>query len=283
MNSIAKRATRSILNSVVSRPKFNSRLSQLNIRFNSTDSKTTESENKKEDDSSTDSKTETEVINEHSEGAQPHVKYDATAASSSSLQKYDADEYDDWEPKTAKEKVSYYSQIAFTLGLLGLGAACVYVFIKEVNPFGRSPQAIFDHAVDRLIIKDEVLEMTGPGPRAYGRDHGSQAEGRRNIVDSRAYKERDGSQRTRVRFNIKGPKGRVMVWAEVSDKMPSNEYVYLIVQDMRTKRILTVEDNRARLETEMEVASIGSGGGGGAMAGAEDAKAAMMKLLGGGK
>ena len=39
---------------------------------------------------------------------------------------------------------------------MGLGVGCVYIFLKEVNPFGRSPQAIFDHAVDRLIIKDEV-------------------------------------------------------------------------------------------------------------------------------
>ena len=81
---------------------------------------------------------------------------DASEGATTELRKFDADEYDDWEPKTAKEKVSYYSQIAFTLGLLGLGAGCVYVFIKEVNPFGRSPQSIFDQAVDRLIIKDEV-------------------------------------------------------------------------------------------------------------------------------
>lgn len=39
---------------------------------------------------------------------------------------------------------------------MGVGIGCVYIFLKEVNPFGRSPQAIFDHAVDRLIIKDEV-------------------------------------------------------------------------------------------------------------------------------
>lgn len=194
-----------------------------------------------------------------------------------SLRKFEEDEYDDWEPKTAKEKVGYYSQLAFMLGLLGLAAGCVYVFIKEVNPFGRSPQAIFDSAVDRLVIKDEILAITGPGPRAYGRDYGAQSEGRRNIVDSRTYKEeRDGSNRTRVRFNIKGSKGRVMVWAEVSDKMPTEEYVYLIAQDMRTGRILTIEDNRSRLETEMSMNSIGSGGEG---SGAE-AKNALLKLLG---
>ncbi len=77
-------------------------------------------------------------------------------SSSTDLKKFNEDEYDDWEPKTAKEKVSYYSQLAFILGLLGLGAGCIYVFIREVNPFGISPQAIFDQAVDKLVIRDEV-------------------------------------------------------------------------------------------------------------------------------
>ena len=96
-------------------------------------------------------------------------------------------------------------------------------------------------------------------------------------MDSRSYKERDGSQRTRVRFNIKGPKGRVMVWAEISESMPSNEYVYLICQDMRTRRVITIEDNRARLESEMEMASVGTTDA----SGNNDAKNALMKLLGG--
>lgn len=52
--------------------------------------------------------------------------------------------------------------------------------------------------------------------KAYGRDTGRHAEGRRNHVDSRKYKEADGSNRTRIRFNIKGPKGKLRVWAEVS-------------------------------------------------------------------
>ena len=194
------------------------------------------------------------------------------------LKKFDSDEYDDWEPKTAKEKVSYYSQIAFTLGLLGLGAACVYVFIKEVNPFGRSPQSIFDQAADKLMYMDEIIAFTGPSPKAYGRDHGTQTEGRRNIVDSRTYKEKDGSNRTRIRFNLKGPKGRVLVWAEVSDKMPPHEYVYLICQDIRSKRILTIEDNRVRLEQEMELSTIGNNN---PTTGDNEAKNALMKLLGG--
>lgn len=89
--------------------------------------------------------------------------------------------------------------------------------------------------------------------------------------------EGDGSTRTRVRFNIKGSKGRVLVWAEVSDKMPSNEYVYLIAQDMRNGKVVTIEDNRDRLETQMNMNNMGVGQSG---ASTGEAKNALMKLLG---
>jgi mitochondrial import inner membrane translocase subunit TIM21 len=36
----------------------------------------------------------------------------------------------------------------------------------------------------------------------------------------------DGSNRTRVRFNIEGPYGNAFVFAEVSSAMPSGEFVY---------------------------------------------------------
>ena len=40
------------------------------------------------------------------------------------------------------------------------------------------------------------------------------------------------------------------VWVEVSNKMPSNEYVFLICQT-QTGRVITVHDNRDRLELEL--------------------------------
>ena len=48
---------------------------------------------------------------------------------------------------------------------------------------------------------------------------------------------------------MKGPKGQALVWAEVSDKLPDNQYVYLICQDKRTGRVVTVEDNRDRMDS----------------------------------
>lgn len=104
--------------------------------------------------------------------------------------------------------------------------------------------------------------------KAYGRDVGRN-EGRRNHVDSRAYDDIDGSKRMRVRFGVEGPRGKVRVWAEVSSKMLDGEYVYIICQCMQTGRVLTVVDNRDRLEAE-------------ALAGAsDDSKSSLLALLGG--
>jgi hypothetical protein len=82
----------------------------------------------------------------------------------------------------------------------------------------------------------------------------------------------DGSERTRIRFNIKGNRGQVRVWAEVSiceggrvrviiicmplhqhqvsSKMESGEFVYLICQNVRSGRVLTVADRRDDVTSE---------------------------------
>ncbi len=60
------------------------------------------------------------------------------------------------------------------------------------------------------------MNICGEDMKAFGRDSGRNTEGRRNHIDSYKYKAEDGSNRTRVRFNIKGAKGQVHVWAEVS-------------------------------------------------------------------
>ena len=51
--------------------------------------------------------------------------------------------------------------------------------------------------------------------------------------------------------------------------MPANEYVYLICQDLKTGRVITVIDNRDRLEAEF------------AAGGNEASKNAILSLLGG--
>lgn len=92
------------------------------------------------------------------------------------------------------------------------------------------------------------MQLIGEDMKAFGRDVGRSTEGRRNHVDSFKYKADDGSNRLRIRFNIKGAKGQLLVWAEVSDKMADNEYVYIIAQNLRNGQVQTYVDNRDQLE-----------------------------------
>lgn len=61
----------------------------------------------------------------------------------------------------------------------------------------------------------QIMNACGDSIKAFGRDVGRNTEGRRNHIDSFAYKGEDGSDRLRIRFNMKGSKGQILVWAEV--------------------------------------------------------------------
>ena len=179
----------------------------------------------------------------------------ATAADgqSSQLRKLDYDEQDDYEfeePKTFADKVRVYSKLSLQwmliLGIAGLSAYMVYELVFS----GVSPTKLYDEAFARLQHDETVKsQITGEDMRCYGRGG---SESRRNQVDSFSYTEendRPVSKRTRIRFNIEGKKGKALVYAEVSDNLPEGEkFVYLIVQDRRTGRVLTVVDNRDRID-----------------------------------
>jgi len=163
----------------------------------------------------------------------------------------DPDDYDDYyePPRTAGEYVRFYASVFGQLMFIVLVTGFGFMTIRELLPSRLSPQTLFSECFDLLRNHDEVTRITGPDPTGYGRDVGHEA--RRNHVDSRQYTDdSDGSKRSRIRFNIKGRKGHVMVWAEVSDQMASNEFVYLIIQCRRTGRVVTIQDNRDRLASE---------------------------------
>ena len=183
------------------------------------------------------------------------------------LDRFNDDEYDDYEePKTAGQKVRLYWILFMRLSLLALGVVCVAYTAYELFPRRDSPNNLFSEVFDILRIHDDVKEVTGEPLTAFGRDFGRNTEGRRNHVDSRKYKAEDGSNRTRVRFNVKGPKGQFQVWVEVSDRMLNTEFVYLIVQDVRSGRVITLQDNRERLEQEYLASGLAGGEGDGVIA-----------------
>lgn len=156
-------------------------------------------------------------------------------------QKYDEDGYAD-DTETSSHWASY--------AMLGAGAIFFGLIAYYLWPRRMGANSVFSSAFEVVRVNDEILAITGDPMKAFGRDVGRNTEGRRNFVDSRTYVDaNDGSNRTRVRFNVKGPKGQALVWAEVSDKLPDNQYVYLICQDKRTGRVVTVEDNRDRMDS----------------------------------
>ena len=160
------------------------------------------------------------------------------------LQQFDYDDYDDYEePTTAKGKVAMFTRTFLQLGLLGIFAYCMVVVAVELFPGPTGANNMYARAFDLVRTNAEVQKITGENMTAYGR-----SQGRRHI-DSRTYLHDDGTTRTRIRFNVMGKKGKAMVWAEMSNNMGDmEEFAYLILQDRRSGRILTLHDNRTALD-----------------------------------
>ncbi len=72
------------------------------------------------------------------------------------IRKVDFDEYDDYEPQTPKEKVSYYFKLSLLLGGMAAGAYCIYILGKELFPGRLSPNSLFSEAFEYLRYNNEV-------------------------------------------------------------------------------------------------------------------------------
>lgn len=175
----------------------------------------------------------------------------------------DFDDQDDYyeEPKTAGQKVAFYTKLMLQLAMLGFGAVCVFYTARELFPGRLNPNSLFSETFEILRYNIEITNILGSDVKGYGRDSGGGSrEGRRNHIDSFKYTSEDGSNRIRIRYNLKGKRGNIRVWVEVSDKMAASEYVYIICQNMKTGRVYTIEDNRELLDLEWKQL-VDSGGG----------------------
>jgi len=172
---------------------------------------------------------------------------------------------------TPGEKVVAGTRLTMYAGMFALAGCCAYYIGKELLPTKMSPNSVFDKAFSIIRENNEVKRRFGEPLKAYGRDHGGHREGRRNFIEHTQYKDKDdGSDRTRVRFNLEGHFGSAFVFAEVSGDMPSGEFVYILVQDKRNGQVVNVVDNRSSLLAKR-------------MAGDNDAgRQALQNLLGGG-
>eukprot|EP00980_Cylindrotheca_fusiformis_P000614 scaffold154_cov129-Cylindrotheca_fusiformis.AAC.31 len=173
---------------------------------------------------------------------------------------------------TPGQKVVAASRLGMWAGIFGFACACAYYIGRELIPTKMSPNSVFSSASKVIQKNAQVRTQYGDSVKFYGKDHGGHREGRRNFIEHTQYPSPDdGSKRTRVRFNMEGQFGSAFCFAEVSSDMPSGEFVYVLVQDKRSGRVITVVDNRAAL-TAKRLAG-----------GNEESSQAMQQLLGGGR
>jgi import inner membrane translocase subunit TIM21 len=171
---------------------------------------------------------------------------------------------------TPGQQVVAVSRLGMWVGIIGFALVCGYYIAKELIPTKMSPNTVFNRASKVIRSHAAVTRQYGDSLKFYGKDHGGHREGRRNFIEHTEYtNEDDGSKRTRVRFNMEGQFNNAICFAEVSNAMPSGEFVYILVQDKRTGRVVTVADNRAAL-TAQRLAG-----------GNKDTANAMQQLLGG--
>lgn len=170
---------------------------------------------------------------------------------------------------TPGQKVAAASRLTMWAGIFAFGCACAYFIAKELIPTKMSPNSVFNSASKVIKENSQVSMKYGQTLKFYGKDHGGHREGRRNFIEHTQYTDQqDGSKRTRVRFNMEGQFDNAICFAEVSSEMPSGEFVYVLVQDKRSGRVITVIDNRAAL-TAKRLAG-----------GNQDTANAMQQLLG---
>lgn len=158
------------------------------------------------------------------------------------------------DPPEEGEKIGFMRGLAY-LTVAVIAAGSLYFIVDELMPSRTSANHLFNEAFDAVKQNHEVLNRYGEPLKGYGRDGGGRREGRRNFVEHKNYVGEDGSKRLRIRFNIEGPFGHAFVFAEVTSDMPKGQWMYLLVQDMQTGRVMTLEDNRAMHEAMSKSAS----------------------------
>jgi import inner membrane translocase subunit TIM21 len=173
---------------------------------------------------------------------------------------------------TPGQQVVAASRLGMWAGIFAFGCVCAFYIGRELIPTKMSPNSAFNSASKAVREHPQVIRQYGDKIKFYGKDHGGHREGRRNFIEHTQYQSPDdGTNRTRVRFNLEGQFAAAFCFAEVSSDMPSGEFVYVLVQDKKTGRVITVVDNRASL-TAKKLAG-----------GNQDTANAMQQLLGSGQ
>lgn len=148
-----------------------------------------------------------------SSSAQAQTQESKHNSTGTSMTKVAFEDYDDYVHESQEPLNPVH--VVFALTVFGLGIACLGYAISDLLPTRMSTTNVFSNAFETVRRNDDIIYYVGENMKAYGRDSGGN-EGRRNHIDSYTYKESDGSNRNRVRFNIEGSRGQMLVYAEVS-------------------------------------------------------------------
>ena len=164
-------------------------------------------------------------------------------------------EEQDYAPMlTTAQKVKEGTKTVAILGALGLGVTCAGLVFWNMRPTKYAPKQIFDKALAAVIENPEVTMRIGTGIVGYGTDYNSRAEGRRNFVASDDFTDDFGNRVVRIKFNVKGERGKGTVYAAVSSAVQS-DLLYLIFEHGRPGKgsvAIPLVDNRRQLTTEDE-------------------------------
>ncbi len=148
---------------------------------------------------------------------------------------------------TFQEGVKSTAMGTLSLTAVGLAAVCGFFIISELMPTKMSPNSVFNEALD--VVKDDqrLKEAIGQPIKGYGRDHGQKRTGRRNFVEHKKFQDEDGVDHTRIRFNVEGPRGKGVVYADISADSGKGEFYYLIVEIPKARKKWAIQDNRPRV------------------------------------
>ena len=148
---------------------------------------------------------------------------------------------------TFQEGVKSTAMGTMSLTAVGLAVVCGYFIISELMPTKMSPNSVFNEALDVVKQDQRLKEAIGQPIRGYGRDHGQKRTGRRNHVEHKKFKDEDNIDHTRIRFNVEGPRGKGVVYADVSADSGKGDFYYLIVEIPKMRKKWAIKDNRPRV------------------------------------
>uniref|UniRef100_A0A8R1HIN6 Mitochondrial import inner membrane translocase subunit Tim21 n=1 Tax=Caenorhabditis japonica TaxID=281687 RepID=A0A8R1HIN6_CAEJA len=148
------------------------------------------------------------------------------------------------KPTTFSGKVAEKASNTFmyTAVIAGVGLIGAFIYVLAGEFFAQdSPQAIFNKALDLVRNDGRCQDIFGASIAGFGEET---ARGRRRHVAHHKY-EKDGMQRIRVLFHVKGDRGEGIAQAEMEQRDGDWQWRFLYVEDKkRPKTTHVLIDNR---------------------------------------